>query len=66
MGDEEKGRPLTMKEIERLAIRAALHRNGGVVIKAARELKISRASFYRKLKKYRKEAEDAVAARELI
>ena len=66
MGDEEKHRPMTMREIERLAIRAALRRNDGHVVKAARELKIGKSSIYRKLKRYRKDADDAVESRDHI
>ena len=65
MGDEEKGRPLTMKEIERLAIRAALRRNNGNVTRTARDLGIGKSTLRRRLKKYVRDAEMAVSARGL-
>jgi DNA-binding NtrC family response regulator len=45
-------RPRTMSEIEAEAIRAAIEGNGGNLVRAARELRIGRATLYRKLKKY--------------
>jgi two-component system response regulator PilR (NtrC family) len=44
--------PRTMSEIEALAIRQAIEGNGGNLVRAARELRIGRATLYRKLKKY--------------
>jgi transcriptional regulator of acetoin/glycerol metabolism len=62
MGDEEKGRPLTLRELERLAIREALRRNDGNISATARELGIGRSTLLRRLKEFRKAAEDAVEA----
>jgi DNA-binding NtrC family response regulator len=45
-------RPRTMSEIEAEAIRSAIDWNGGNLVRAARELRIGRATLYRKLKKY--------------
>jgi two-component system response regulator PilR (NtrC family) len=45
-------RPRTMSEIEAEAIRSAIEWNGGNLVRAARELRIGRATLYRKLKKY--------------
>jgi DNA-binding NtrC family response regulator len=45
-------RPRTMSEIEEEAIRAAIDWNSGNLVRAARELRIGRATLYRKLKKY--------------
>jgi DNA-binding NtrC family response regulator len=45
-------RPRTMSEIEDEAIRAAIDGNNGNLVRAARELRIGRATLYRKLKKY--------------
>ena len=42
----------TLGELEELAIRAALERNGGNISAAIRELGIGRATLYRKLSKY--------------
>ncbi len=44
--------PRTMQEIEAEAIRAAIEYNNGNLVRAARELRIGRATLYRKLKKY--------------
>ena len=44
--------PRTMQEIEAEAIRAAIEHNNGNLVRAARELRIGRATLYRKLKKY--------------
>ena len=46
------GRPQTLKEIEKMAIAFSIKRNEGNVSAAARELSISRATLYRKLKEY--------------
>jgi two-component system response regulator AtoC len=43
---------LSMRELERLAITAALHRSGGNRTRAAHELKISVRTLQRKLKDY--------------
>lgn len=45
-------RARTMSEIEAEAIRAAIEGNNGNLVRAARELRIGRATLYRKLKKY--------------
>ncbi len=45
-------RPRTMSEIEAEAIRSAIEGNSGNLVRAARELRIGRATLYRKLKKY--------------
>jgi DNA-binding NtrC family response regulator len=45
-------RPRTMSEIEAEAIRTAIEGNSGNLVRAARELRIGRATLYRKLKKY--------------
>ncbi|MCH8157147.1 MAG: sigma-54-dependent Fis family transcriptional regulator [Nitrospinae bacterium] len=45
--------PFTIQEMEKQALLLALERAGGNVPKAAKELGISRATFYRKIKKYR-------------
>jgi DNA-binding NtrC family response regulator len=42
----------TMSEIEAEAIRTAIDGNSGNLVRAARELRIGRATLYRKLKKY--------------
>ncbi len=44
--------PRTMQEIEAEAIRNAIEYNNGNLVRAARELRIGRATLYRKLKKY--------------
>jgi DNA-binding NtrC family response regulator len=44
--------PRTMSEIEAEAIRIAIDGNAGNLVRAARELRIGRATLYRKLKKY--------------
>jgi len=45
-------RPRPMSEIEAEAIRASIDWNSGNLVRAARELRIGRATLYRKLKKY--------------
>ncbi len=45
-------RPRPMSEIEAEAIRASIDSNSGNLVRAARELRIGRATLYRKLKKY--------------
>ncbi len=44
--------PATLEETERDTIRRALERNGGKRKDAARELKISERTLYRKIKEY--------------
>lgn len=44
--------PRTMQEIQAEAIRNAIDHNNGNLVRAARELRIGRATLYRKLKKY--------------
>jgi len=46
------GRPVTLEDQEREAIRAALERNGGRRKAAADELNISQRTLYRKIKEY--------------
>ncbi|MGD8396298.1 MAG: helix-turn-helix domain-containing protein, partial [Candidatus Eiseniibacteriota bacterium] len=48
----QQHQPRTMQEIEAEAIRAAIEHNNGNLVRAARELRIGRATLYRKLKKY--------------
>ena len=50
-------RPLTLREIEWLAILDALDRNNYVVNLAARELGVGRTTVYRRLKENRKPLE---------
>lgn len=45
-------RPMKMRDIERCAIEAALHRTRDNVTQAMRELGVGRTTLYRKLKKY--------------
>jgi len=54
MGDDEI---VPFEEVEKRAIQRALRLTGGNISKAARELKIGRATFYRKLEKYDLERE---------
>jgi transcriptional regulator of acetoin/glycerol metabolism len=44
--------PMTMDDLERYAIEAALRRTRGNVTRAMRQLGIGRTTLYRKLKKY--------------
>jgi two-component system response regulator PilR (NtrC family) len=48
----QQHRPRPMSEIEAEAIRASIDWNSGNLVRAARELRIGRATLYRKLKKY--------------
>ncbi|KMP11686.1 hypothetical protein UZ36_03440 [Candidatus Nitromaritima sp. SCGC AAA799-C22] len=47
--------PSTIQEIEKQALMEALKRNNGNVPQAAKEVGVSRATFYRKIKKYQNE-----------
>jgi transcriptional regulator of acetoin/glycerol metabolism len=44
---------MTLKEIEREAILAALKKNFGNVLKTCRELRIGRSTLYRRLAEYK-------------
>lgn len=47
---------MTLAEIEKRAILAALKRNGGNRLAAARELEIGKTTLYRKLQEYARKA----------
>jgi DNA-binding NtrC family response regulator len=47
---------MTLAEIEKRAILAALKRNGGNRLAAARELAIGKTTLYRKLQEYARKA----------
>ncbi len=47
----------TLEDIEKMAIERAIGDNGGNLLVAARELKISKATMYRKMKEYRIDVE---------
>ena len=46
-------KPISIEDLEKQALMDALKRNNGKISQAARELGISRATIYRRIKKYR-------------
>jgi len=44
--------PIKLKDLERMAIKAALERTDGNLSQAMRQLGIGRTTIYRKIKKY--------------
>ena len=54
---EDPFRGLTLAEVERQAVAAALARNGGSVPRAARDLDVSPSTLYRKLQAWGQRAD---------